>query len=280
MDKKNSFIMYTDYMAQINLLSMEQRGVLLTAVMNYHLGEKLPNMDGIVQMAFSFMEAQFKRDGLKYEEVVKKRKEAGKQGGRPKKEQEEKANGFSKKAKKANGFSEKQTKAKKADNVNDNDNVNVNDNDDDDVIISSCVSNASASNASASRKNNVIVSQFLLKDGTMYDVTEEDVSILREAYPEVDMEVTLARVKSWCYSNPEERKTRSGAKKFLNNWFNREKDKIKSNAVMAANYGKVGYKQDKQTNRFHNFEQRDYDFDAIEKRLENNAISQFFSAKK
>ena len=104
---KNSFVMYTDYMEQINLLNMEQRGMLFTAIMQYASGETLLEMDGMTAMAFSFIKSRMDKDG--------------KLGGRPK------ANGFEEKqekAKKANGFSEKQTKAKKPDNEYDNDNVN------------------------------------------------------------------------------------------------------------------------------------------------------------
>ena len=123
---KNSFVIYTDYMEQVELLTMEQRGILFTSIMAYASEKELPDMDGMTKMAFSFIKATMDRDMEKYRQTVEKRKEAGKLGGRPK------ANGFSEKqdkAKKANGFSEKQDKAKKPDNdsVNDNDNVNVND---------------------------------------------------------------------------------------------------------------------------------------------------------
>lgn len=123
---KNSFVMYTDYMEQIKLLDMEQRGMLFTAIMQYASGDALLEMDGMTGMAFSFIKSKMDRDFEKYQQTVEKRKEAGKLGGRPK------AKGFEEKqekAKKANGFSEKQTKAKKPDNdnVNDNDNDNVND---------------------------------------------------------------------------------------------------------------------------------------------------------
>lgn len=110
---KDSFVLYTGYMEHIGLMDMEQRGVLLTALMMYVSGNELPDMDGITQMAFSFIKSQIDRDTGKYEEICRKRSEAGKTGGRPK------ANGFSEKqekAKKANVFSGKQTKAKKADN--------------------------------------------------------------------------------------------------------------------------------------------------------------------
>lgn len=117
---KNSFVMYTDYMEQVSMLSREQRGDLFTAIMAYASNTGLPNMDDVTMMAFCFIRSQMDRDRSKYQETIEKRREAGKQGGRPK------ANGSDEKTKKANGFSEKQTEAKKADNVNENDNVDVN----------------------------------------------------------------------------------------------------------------------------------------------------------
>lgn len=121
---KNSFVIYTDYMEQVELLTMEQRGILFTSIMSYASDRELPDMDGMTKMAFSFIKATMDRDMEKYRQTVEKRKEAGKLGGRPK------ADDYAEKqskAKKANGFSEKQSKAKKPDNDNVNDNVNDND---------------------------------------------------------------------------------------------------------------------------------------------------------
>ena len=116
--KKDSFVLYTEYMEQIELLSMDQRGILLTAIFAYASDAELPDMDGITKMAFAFIKSRIDKDTEKYAKTIEKRKEAGKLGGRPK------ANGSSEKqekAKKANGFSEKQNNP-----VYDNDNVNVN----------------------------------------------------------------------------------------------------------------------------------------------------------
>lgn len=123
---KNSFVIYTDYMEQVELLTMEQRGILFTSIMAYASEKELPDMDGMTKMAFSFIKATMDRDMEKYRQTVEKRKEAGKLGGRPKADSSSEKQS---KAKKADGFSEKQDKAKKPDNdsVNDNDNVNVND---------------------------------------------------------------------------------------------------------------------------------------------------------
>ena len=116
--KKDSFVLYTEYIEQIELLSMEQRGILLTAIFAYVSDAELPDMDGITKMAFAFIKSRIDKDTEKYAKTIEKRKEAGKLGGRPK------ANGSSEKqekAKKANGFSEKQNNP-----VYDNVNVNVN----------------------------------------------------------------------------------------------------------------------------------------------------------
>lgn len=118
-DVKKSFVLYTDYQENILLLSKEQRGDLLTLIMAYASGDTLPAVDGVTQMAFSFIKSQMDKDAEKYSGVIEKRREAGKQGGRPK------VNGSDEKAKKANGFSEKQSEAKKPDNGF----INVNDND-------------------------------------------------------------------------------------------------------------------------------------------------------
>ena len=47
--KRDSFVLYTEYMEQVNLLSIEQRGVLLTAIFSYAADAELPEMDGITR---------------------------------------------------------------------------------------------------------------------------------------------------------------------------------------------------------------------------------------
>ncbi len=87
---KNSFVMYTEWGERIGQLSLRQKGLLFEAVMQYAAGLPLPQMEGVVKMAFGFMKAQMDRDREKYEKKVEACREAGKKGGRPKKA--EKAN--------------------------------------------------------------------------------------------------------------------------------------------------------------------------------------------
>ena len=119
---RDSFLLYTEYQEQIELLDMEQRGALFTAILEYAAGTDPELSDGMVRMAFAFIKAKMDKDTQKYEQICEERRKSGSKGGRP-----TKANGFSEnqtKAKKANGFSEKQTKAKKPDNDNEYDNDN------------------------------------------------------------------------------------------------------------------------------------------------------------
>ena len=98
MDSKCSFVLYTEYLEHIALLTMEQRGLLFTAILTYVAGYDPPVMDGTTQMAFSFIRSRLDRDGAAYADKIKKRSDAGKQGGRPK------ANESNEKQKKANAF--------------------------------------------------------------------------------------------------------------------------------------------------------------------------------
>lgn len=118
---RDSFILYTENMEQIELLSMDQRGVLFTAVMKYERGEDLPEMDVTTAMCFSFIRARLDRDTEKYNNVVEKRRAAADarwSGANASDAMQEDAND-------ANAFSAMQDDANDADNVP----VNVPDND-------------------------------------------------------------------------------------------------------------------------------------------------------
>ena len=118
-ESKKGFVLYYDYRNHLALLSDEERGQLLMELFDYSESGKESNLKGAALMAFSFIQAQMDRDMAKYAETVRKRREAGMQGGRPPKATESNEN--QNEAKKANGFLKKQTKAKKPDTVTDTD---------------------------------------------------------------------------------------------------------------------------------------------------------------
>lgn len=77
---KVSFLMYLDYEEQFNLMSDEELGKLMRAIMEYEKTNVIPKLEGIVKMAFSFIKQQLDRDNEKWQEEKKKRSEAGKKG--------------------------------------------------------------------------------------------------------------------------------------------------------------------------------------------------------
>lgn len=86
--EKKSFILYHDYRQHLALLSDEECGRLFIALFDYAETKCVPELSGAVLMAFSFIKAQMDRDDARYEEKVEKRRNAGRQGGRPPKQTE------------------------------------------------------------------------------------------------------------------------------------------------------------------------------------------------
>lgn len=62
---------------------------------------------------------------------------------------------------------------------------------------------------------------FLLNDGKDFEISEAQVREFAELYPAIDVLQQLRAVKAWTISNPKNRKTRSGAMRFVNSWLSR-----------------------------------------------------------
>lgn len=80
---KKSFILYQDYEQHIALLTDEQAGKLLKAIFLFNKGRD-PDLDPVVQMAFSFIKSNLERDNEKYKSIIERNKNNGLKGGRPK----------------------------------------------------------------------------------------------------------------------------------------------------------------------------------------------------
>ena len=64
-----------DYEEQFNLLTDEQVGQLMRAIIKYEKTREIPQLDGVVKMAFSFIKTQLDRDREKYEARCEKKRE-------------------------------------------------------------------------------------------------------------------------------------------------------------------------------------------------------------
>ena len=81
MAEKDSFVLYNSYYDLIEDLDMEQRGTLLTAILEHSLGIEQTDLDPITKLAYRVIASQLDRDRKKWERTCKKRAEAGRRGG-------------------------------------------------------------------------------------------------------------------------------------------------------------------------------------------------------
>lgn len=110
---KDSIVIYTKYEEQINMLTDAQAGVLFRAVIRYQKGEKLPKMDEVTAMIFSFIKQKIDEDNQKREAISEVNKNNGKLGGRPSKSLINKGD----KPKKPNGFENNRTVSEKTERL-------------------------------------------------------------------------------------------------------------------------------------------------------------------
>ena len=78
---KRSFILYHDYAPQFNRLSDEQCGKLIKGIFEYEITGEYPSLPKTADMAFGFIRNALDENRKQYEEVCKRRSEAGKNSG-------------------------------------------------------------------------------------------------------------------------------------------------------------------------------------------------------
>ena len=66
-----------------------------------------------------------------------------------------------------------------------------------------------------------------LIDKSMYPLYEKDVETWKSIYPAVNIEQELRNMFGWLDSNPKNRKTKSGIRRFINSWLSRSQDRAK-----------------------------------------------------
>lgn len=77
----DGIILYTSQYAAIRRLSIEQKGRLLDCIFLKALGEPIDiSDDPVLAMAFAFVEERMDSNAAKYEQIVEKRREAGRKG--------------------------------------------------------------------------------------------------------------------------------------------------------------------------------------------------------
>ena len=80
---KKSFVLYCDLIHTMEYLTIKQRGLIFTWILDY-VNDKDPEpLEGLLQAVVEPIKQQMKRDLKKYEERAERARENGKKGGRP-----------------------------------------------------------------------------------------------------------------------------------------------------------------------------------------------------
>lgn len=85
--KKNSFVMYHDMHEDLEDLDLEQKGLLFQAIFDYQNDKEYLTKDKFVNFILKSYIKTFNRDNEKWLKTQEKRSQAGKKGGRPRKEE-------------------------------------------------------------------------------------------------------------------------------------------------------------------------------------------------
>ena len=193
MDNKKSFILYLDTIEQFEMLTDEQAGVLIKALLRYcDTGERLETEDGMLVMAFSFLSSQIDRDSEKWDNIRQKRRDAiNKRWKKESKDSESEDTNEYKSIQKIQKNTNDTVNVNDSvndnenDNVNDDDNDNENGNENDDVDVDA-VCDAKRENK---RKN--------------YFNKKNDIPILLRDDPAYDMEAFTRKAIGIKYKKPE-----------------------------------------------------------------------------
>jgi hypothetical protein len=125
MEKKKSFVLYTDLLESIDHLSDQESGILFKHILKFVNGQDSEIQDRIIMTAWKPIELQLKRDLEKWDKTLEQRSKAGKASAESRKASQHNS------TKSTHVESVQRTSTNSTDNVNVNDTVNDNDNEND-----------------------------------------------------------------------------------------------------------------------------------------------------
>ena len=211
--KKPSFLVYYDNEIIVLRLPDEEAGKLFKSLFPYGKERIKPDFDEspALAMAFDILSMAIDRDREKYVMRCEANRENGRKGGRPKKnqtviEETEKSERLFLKPKKADKDMDMDKEMDKGKEMH-KDNINT---------------LCSEPDKPTPNPSGILL---LLNDKSSYDVPLDKISTWQQAYPAVNVEQELQKMRAWLESNPSRRKTRKGIDRFINNWLSREQDK-------------------------------------------------------
>lgn len=243
---KQSFVMYTNWMPMIATLPDQTAAELFKAIAAYQMGEEYEIKDPSAVAIFAMIKATFDADAEKYEETCKRRADAGRKGAE-KTNRQKSANADSESAKVGKSRQVPDSSRQKSANADDID-MDMEMEIDMDMDISKDTYSSEPSSLADCEA-------IPLNDGTEWRPTTEEFTEYARLYPSVDIKQQFASMRGWSLGNPTRKKTAGGVKRFVTSWLSKEQDRSRAAPKPVK------------TNSFNDFEQRQYDYDALEKKL-------------
>ena len=189
--------LFVDSLEKYQKLNDSEFGRLVRAALRYKATGAEPDDLGREALLWDGMRLDIDRDAEKYEHTVAARSEAGKKGGRPKKQ------------KKQMLFLEsKKSQDKEEDKDKDKEDIPP--------LLSPQGEVAQAQPAEISLP---------LISGALYPIYPADIDHWKQLYPSVDILKELRKMLGWLEANPTRQKTAKGIKRFVAAWLAKEQDK-------------------------------------------------------
>lgn len=101
------------------------------------------------------------------------------------------------------------------------------------------IKNITSLYAPSSAENDAVARIPLNITDTYYLIFQEDIDHYKGLYPAVDVEQEIRSMVGWCEANPNNRKTKNGIKRFINNWLNKSQNRTR--AYSERNKSGVNY---------------------------------------
>lgn len=216
------FPCYHSYLEKTAKLSDSELGRLFRALMTYSATGELQQLEGREALAYDFIVYDIDRANERHSGISQKRSEAGKSG---------RAKQLGKLGKAGQNGQLPNLPSKTGNNNNNNNNKDNNNN----KASIDAIENANAFSCAEPLCDSAPpVAKIPLNDGTMFEISQDDVDKWQELYPAVDIMQELRNMTGWCDSNPSKRKTKRGIRAFITRWLQKTQDKGGNNGYTGG----------------------------------------------
>ena len=97
--------------------------------------------------------------------------------------------------------------------------------------------NTNINNTNINNTSINVICSLPLKSGEEYGVKQDYVNELTKAYPYIDIIAEFNKMRAWCLSNPDKRKTLKGIRRFINSWLSKAGQPMVWNKPQEEDYG-------------------------------------------